>query len=156
MRVFCIGIAIWVTLIGDAWHVAAATGKVVKVLPEYLDEKGQNSLSPSLYERDAYQAYLRQHPQKRSGYCFFIHWKTKGGVWEPLKLRVEMRGIAQGNLPRQLVLEQPLEKRVGSSSHWTQVTLAGERYKEFGEVTAWRVTLWEGDQMIGEQKSFLW
>jgi len=25
-----------------------------------------------------------------------------------------------------------------------------------GEVTAWRVTLWEDTQLLGEQRSFLW
>jgi hypothetical protein len=32
----------------------------------------------------------------------------------------------------------------------------GDAYKQFGEVTAWRVSLWSGDQLLGEQKSFLW
>ena len=41
-------------------------------------------------------------------------------------------------------------------SHWTQLDLLGEEYKEFGVVTAWRVSLWEGSRLLGEQKSFLW
>src|SRR5207249_4815919 len=45
----------------------AAAGRVVKVLPQFLDLKGRNTLSPSLYERDAYQAVLRRHPEQRSG-----------------------------------------------------------------------------------------
>ena len=45
----------------------AASGKIIKVLPFFLDLKGRHSLHPSLYERDAYQAYLRQHPELRSG-----------------------------------------------------------------------------------------
>ena len=35
---------------------AAATGSVIKVLPQFLDLKGRTALSPSLYDRDAYQA----------------------------------------------------------------------------------------------------
>ena len=38
---------------------AAATGEVVKVLPFLLDTHGQIAKSPSLFDRDAYQAYLR-------------------------------------------------------------------------------------------------
>jgi len=34
--------------------------------------------------------------------------------------------------------------------------LDGADFKRIGEVTAWRATLWDGDKMIGEQKSFLW
>ena len=41
-------------------------------------------------------------------------------------------------------------------SHWTGLALKGDEYEQFGEVTAWRVTLWEGTQLLGEQKSFLW
>jgi len=133
----------------------AATGRVIKVLPQFLDLKGRNSLSPSLYERDAYQALLQAHPEKRSAFRFYVQWKTKGAVWDPLKIRVEMRGTAQGNLPTQLVLEQPAHPG-GWFSHWTALTLSSDQYKTLGEVTAWRVTLWEGRQMLSEQKSFLW
>jgi hypothetical protein len=134
----------------------AATGRVVKVLPEYLDLQGRNSISPSLYERDAYQALLRLHPERRSALRFYVHWKLKGPAWEPLKVRVELRGGAQGRLPTTVVLEEPIRTTRGWSGHWTGVTLKGEEYKKFGEVTAWRVTLWEGAQQLGEQHSFLW
>ena len=134
----------------------AATGRVIKVLPEFLDLQGRNSLTPSLYERDAYQVKLRDHPKERSGMCFYVNWKTKGAVWEPLVVRLEVRGTAQGKLPENLVLEQLVENRGGWFSHWTEITLKGEAYKKMGSVTAWRVTLWEGRQLLGEQKSFLW
>jgi hypothetical protein len=39
---------------------------------------------------------------------------------------------------------------------WTSPVLNGTAYKNFGAIAAWRVTLWSGDQMLGEQKSFLW
>ena len=39
----------------------AMTGHIVKVLPLFLDLNGQDALSPSLYDRDAYQVYLRAH-----------------------------------------------------------------------------------------------
>ena len=41
-------------------------------------------------------------------------------------------------------------------NRWTAVSLTGEEYKKFGELRAWRATLWEGEKMLGEQKSFLW
>jgi hypothetical protein len=132
-----------------------ATGRVIKVLPHFLDLKGRAALSPSLYDRDAYQATLRDHPEKRSGIRFDMQWKTKGTVWSDLKLRVELRGVAQGDAPKQMILEQDLQSG-GWFSHWTSMTLSGEEYKTIGEVTAWRVTLWEGSDMLGEQKSFLW
>jgi hypothetical protein len=134
----------------------AGNNSLVKVLPEFLDLKGRNSLSPSLYERDVYQVTLREHPERRSGVRFYIQWKSKKPVWEPLLARVELRGIAAGNLPRQLVLEEPMPNPGGALTHWTAITLSGDDYKKFGAVTAWRVTLWEGSSLIGKEQSFLW
>jgi hypothetical protein len=133
----------------------AATGRVIKVLPHFLDLKGRHALSPSLYARDAYQAQLRQHPEQRSGVRFDIQWKTRGAAFSPLKLRVELRGTAKGDLPGRAVLESEVQPG-GWFSHWRSLPLTGEDYQKLGEVTAWRVTLWEGDQLLGEQKSFMW
>ena len=36
------------------------------------------------------------------------------------------------------------------------IPLLGEEYKNFGRMTAWRVTLWEGAHLLGMQQSFLW
>lgn len=150
---------LWLTVsctLGFAGGAHAATGRIIKVLPEFLDLKGRNSLSPSLYERDVYQALLRQHAERRSALRFYIQWKTKGPVWQPLTVKVEMRGIVEGNLPKQLALEERVENPGGPLSHWTTVTLSREDYKEIGSVTAWRVTFWEGKTLLGMQQSFLW
>ena len=134
----------------------AATGKVIKVLPQFLDTKGRTSLTPSLYDRDAYQAVLRVHPERRSGMRFFIQWKAKGQVASGLRLRLELRGGVQGELPRGLVLEDKLPPKTGWFSHWADLTINEETYKELGGVTSWRVTLWDGEKMLGEQRSYLW
>jgi hypothetical protein len=142
------------------WLVAAlsapaATGRVIKVLPQFLDQKGQASHSPSLYERDAYQAFLRQHTNQISAVTFHVQWKAKGKPAGPVKLRVEMRGILRHDAPEELVLEKPVEPG-GWFSHWAAITLSREEYRKLGQVTAWRVTLWDGTQLLGEQRSFLW
>jgi hypothetical protein len=153
MRVtLCAVLLVGLFLAPGSW---AATGRVIKVLPHFIDDKGRISLSPSLFERDAYQARLRAHPEQRDGLRYSVQYKTRKGSFEPLKVRVELRGAAEGNLPK----SQLLEKRVESSgwfSRWVHLDLVGEEFKEFGEVTAWRVTLWEGEQLLGEQRSFLW
>ena len=149
---------IWVALVGwlaVAWSGQAAAGRVIKVLPQFLDLKGRNSLSPGLYERDVYQAMLREHTNLCSGMRFSVQWKSRGQPTAPLKLRVELRGVAHGDFPKQLVLEKPVEPG-GWFSHWAEVPFLGEEYRSFGRVTAWRVTLWEGARLLGEQQSFLW
>jgi hypothetical protein len=133
----------------------AATGRVIKVLPQFLDLQGRHTLSPSLYDRDAYQVVLRDHPEKRSGIRFAVQWKIHGEKTAQIKLRVELRGTAEGDLPSKMVLETALQ-RGGWFSHWTSLPVTGNNYTKIGEVTAWRVTLWEGDRLLSEQKSFLW
>ncbi len=144
-------------LLAATLPAGAATGRVVKVLPHYLDLKGRHSLSPSLYDRDAYQAQLRQHPEQRSGLRFDVLWRGRAPGGTKLKIRAELRGTAKGNLPSQKTLEAEVEVgKSGASTRWAKLMLTEDEYKKLGEVTAWRVTLWNGDQFVAEQKSFLW
>ena len=130
----------------------AASAKIIKVLPQFLDLEGRHSISPSLYDRDAYQAKLRREPKERSALRFAVQWRAKQTV--PLKLRVEMRG-GKGSEATHATLESSSAHLAGFSK-WTQLTLSGEDYKKFGELVAWRATLWEGDKLLSEKKSFLW
>jgi hypothetical protein len=133
----------------------AATGRINKVLPHFLDASNKVALSPSLFERDAYQNHLRLNPEKRAGLRFSVQWKCGKTVWAPVKIRLELRGTAEGNLPKQLSLEKTVQPG-GWFGKWTHLDLTGQEYKAFGEVTAWRATLWEGEELLHEQKSFLW
>jgi len=143
-----------VFVLATSFSSLAATGRVLKVLPHFLDLKGRHSLSPSLFDRDAYQAKLRQNPDQCSALRFDILWRARSAKNPKLKLRAELRGTAQGQLPRETTLEGEVEPR--NSSKWSALKLESQAYKDFGEVTAWRVTLWDGEQLVGEQKSFLW
>ena len=143
-----------ILLVAGSVSAIAATGSIAKVLPQLLDSNGRHSLSPSLFDRDAYQAQLRQHPEKCFGVRFDVLWRGRSATNETAVLKLELRGTAKGNLPSQHTLEKPV--RITGTGHWAEFKLDGENYKTFGEVTAWRVSLWSGDQLLGEQKSFLW
>ena len=136
-------------------HAAdAVTGRVVKVLPFLLDQQGQIAKSPSLFDRDAYQAFLRQHTNLVSGIRYDVLWSAKNAGAAKLKLRVELRGLGTSKLPKFKTLE--MEVKPGYFRQWAELPLTGEEFKQFGSVTAWRATLWDGDRQIAEQKSFLW
>ena len=132
----------------------AADAKIIKVLPHYLDLEGRHSLSPSLYERDAYQAVLRRSPDQRSALRFDVQWKAKASQAADLKLRLELR-TSKNFMMKPLVLDQAVQKRRWRSS-WSSVPISGSEFKEMGELLAWRMTLWNGSRMLAEQKSFLW
>jgi len=149
----------WPTLILSFWFAAAfatqstaAEGRIIKVLPHFLDRQGRHALSPSLYDRDAYQAVLRKNPARRSGLRFDVQWKAKFAGSNPLKLRIELRGTRPGEMQS---LEQTVHDK-GPFSRWSALTVQNEAYEELGDVVAWRATLWDGERMIAEQKSFLW
>ena len=144
-------------LLGSLSAASAAdvtTGRVVKVLPLLLDRKGHAALSPSLFDRDAYQAYLRQHTNEISAIRFDILWSVAPAAPTELKLRLELHGTGPDGLPRATTLEAGITPHF--FRHWTSLTLGGDDLKNFGNVTAWRVTFWSGDQQIAQQNSFLW
>ena len=141
-------------LFATAHAAEAITGRVVKVLPLLLDLQGRTALSPSLFDRDAYQAQLREHTNQVSAIRYDVQWSAKNAGENKLKIRVELRGVGTANLPKLKTLET--EAAPGFFSHWTSLTLAGDEFKSFGAVTAWRTTLWAGDRLLGEEKSFLW
>jgi hypothetical protein len=84
-----------------------------------------------------------------------VQWKTKGAPAGPIKLRVEARGMIHGKTPEELALEKTVEPG-GWFNHWTGITLSTNEFRKLGAPTAWRVTIWENDQLLGEQRSFLW
>ncbi len=133
---------------------AAKAGKVVKVLPLWLDQQGRIATSPSLFDRDAYQAYLREHTNEVSALRFDVSWSADKNGTEKLTLRAELRGVGEAGIPRLKNLET--EVAPGRFGRWTSLTLGGEDFKQFGAVVAWRVTLWNGSHLLGSQQSFLW
>ena len=130
------------------------TGRVVKVLPMYLDTNSEVAPSPSLFDRDAYQARLHRHPDEITGIRFDVLWKAHYARGAKLSLRLELRGIGAEGMPTQLDLAGAVTPQF--FHHWTSLTLNGAAYKQFGELAAWRATLWDGNRLLGEQESFLW
>ncbi|MGO8764558.1 MAG: hypothetical protein ACLQSR_05395 [Limisphaerales bacterium] len=137
-----------------AFASETVSGRVIKVLPLFLDTNGVDAISPSLFDRDAYQAELRKHPEQVSAMRFDVWWSANDATNQLLKLRAELRGVAPDAHPRLTTLETNLLPK--TFRHWTSLQFGGADYKDFGTVVAWRVTLWDGDKLLGEQKSFLW
>ena len=150
MRWLCI---VFLVLFAASPAVTAAEPKIIKVLPHLLDHQGRNALAPSLYERDAYQVFLRENPDNVSALRFDIQWKApkKSGPYTiKLEVRAEKTGLVT---PR--VFETKAERK-GWLSTWSPLLLDKKTYSEIGTVIAWRATLWDGDKQVAEQESFLW
>jgi len=160
---FCLTI-LFLACAAAAASASDASGKIVKVLPLYLDLKGHDAVSPSLFDRDAYQAELREQQTNISAIRFDVLWKASGlsrqssasadGKNSTLKLRAELRGVGTNGFPRQAVLEMDVTPHL--FRHWTSLTLRGEDFKNLGSLVAWKMSLVQGDKLLAEQKSFLW
>ena len=138
----------WLLVAPAVW---AGEGRVVKALPQFLDKRGRHALSPSLYERDAYQFSLRRNPSQIAALRLAVQWKAKDVDWSRLKLRAEMRGLAGDSL-HTVTLEEPAKKS-GHFSSWSEFKIEGGDYAAFGGLVAWRVSLWEGDRLLGRVRS---
>lgn len=141
----------------------AADAKVRKVLPSLVDLEGRASLHPSLYERDAYQAYLRKNPELVGGMRFDVHWSAPVAKSQPLELRLELRGatLRTNNAPPGVTQTNAVTltnavtpARFGA--RWTRVTLSPETLRQVGDVTAWKATLLRDGTELASTQSFLW
>jgi hypothetical protein len=141
-------------LLASLGPAIGGTGQVVKVLPHYLDARGRHTLDASLYERDAYQAFLRDHPEEIHGVRFDVQWKARNVDQTNVTLRVELRGAREDRIERR-VLERPVRRDRWFAS-WSALELTGEEFDQLGTLLAWRASLWEGDRMLASQESFLW
>lgn len=135
-------------------RIEAATAKILKVLPHFLDREGRIALAPSLFERDAYQAILRSDRSLCSGLRFDVQWKAKTTRATDLRLRLELVTTTAPR-DRPIVLEQPI-KGGRWGSHWARLKLEQTAFRQAGEMIAWRASVWDGAQLVAEQKSFLW
>lgn len=130
--------------------------RIVKVLPQYLDEQGRNSKTPTLLERDVYQAQLRRMPERCSGLQFAVHWYP-GGIRHPLTLRVELIGLSGSNQPVSLTIERTVRPgRFAALGCWDYVNVSSEEFQSLGTLTAWRVSLYSDRQLLAQEQSFLW
>ena len=134
---------------------SASEPRIIKVLPHLLDAQGRHSLSPSLYERDAYQAILRKNPALVSGVRYDVRWKGSLPDKRPLHLRLYLRTFRR-DAPGPIILEQELKPGWFPGSHWAGISLTGTEFQATGEVQAWRAVLLDGETEVAHQESFLW
>jgi hypothetical protein len=133
---------------------AGEIGRVHKVISLLADSQGRVATSPSLFDRDAYQAYLREHPAEVAAQRYEVLWHAENLSGNKYILRLELRGVTSDGRPKLKTLETPVTP--GLLRKWKRFELGGDEFKQFGNVVAWRVSLLNGSSRLSEQKSFLW
>jgi hypothetical protein len=132
---------------------AAESVRVIKVLHLLIDAQGRNALAPSLFERDAYQVHLREHPELIASSRFDIQYKARRHDG-PVRLRLEIRGSKTGLGNARVFETEALPDRWGSS--WAHINLDKPASDAIGTIVAWRATLLRDGVEIAQQQSFLW
>jgi hypothetical protein len=154
-QIFLLLLVSWVMARTAPAAEPAVSGRVLKVLPLLLNLQGHDALSPSLFERDAYQNYLRQHTNEISTVRYDVLWKASGAAATNLTVRLELRAVATDGRPVLKNLETNAPP-TGYFGRWISFNLAGNDYRNLGTVVAWRATVRSGDRLLGAQQSFLW
>ena len=116
-------------LVAAAPGADAVPGRLIKVLPFFLDPLGRIATTPSLFDRDAYQARLRAQTNLISGMRFDVLWTAAKAPDAQIKIALELRGIGTNSVPRLETLATNVVP--GSHRQWTYLPLAGADYEEF-------------------------
>lgn len=149
-RIFAAGFL----MVACAWPADGATAKILKTLPHFLDSAGRHTLHPSLFERDAYQAELKAHPERTSGIRFDVQWKAREVKAKTLRMKLEVR--AANTPPRGVEVFESDTRAPAFFSRWTSIAISSQEFNRIGPLIAWRITLWDGPDLLAEQRSFLW
>ncbi|HTG45512.1 MAG TPA: hypothetical protein VK633_13380, partial [Verrucomicrobiae bacterium] len=125
------------------WLLSCSLGfagetRIIKVLPQLLDLHGRNAINPSLFDRDAYQLYLRQNPTNISALRFEVQYKAKT-IEGSLLLRLELRG-SKTELGKRHIFETQVKPSRWFAS-WGRIQLDQSTSEMLGSLVGWRATL---------------
>ena len=146
-------IALFAGLTAQANEKAPVT--ITKTLRHWLDLEGRHTTSPSLLDRDAYQAHLRDHPEEVSTLRFDLQLRFRTRDRSGYRIQVEIRH-GSGSLIEIFSTETALKPRGKRRSFWNQIPISKKDYQALGDIIAWRVTVWEGPTPVARDESFLW
>jgi hypothetical protein len=112
------------------------------------------SADPSIpFERDyhLYGAVTNAQRQARQGNYYAVMWKVTDRT-QPVKVRLEYRQQGTGLA----VKTKETDVSALDKSNVTRFAVIGDEFANNGPVTAWRVSLVRGKQVLAESKSYLW
>ncbi len=146
-------ISLW--LVGSSISAAEPVVEIKKTLRHLLDSDGRHTKSPSLLDRDAYQAHLKENPAEVNGLRFDLQIRYASRTPAPVTIRVEIRH-GKGTDILNATFETPFEPKKRRRSQWGKLLIEKKDFRDLGEIIAWRVSLMDGDETLATDESFLW
>jgi hypothetical protein len=98
-----------------------------------------------------YGAVTKEQIEEKKGQYFVITWVNKGPA-KNVEARLEYRQSKTKDIVRTLSLRYP----AADGANRSQFSVLGKAFQEGGEIQSWRFTLWSGDELLAESKSFIW
>jgi hypothetical protein len=154
--VACAALGLMMVACSSPSNVADTGGKIWKVKYYYLGSIATPipSADASIpFERDyhLYGAITNKQREARTGTYYSVMWKVTDRS-QPVKVRLEYRQQATGLAVKTKEMDVPAVEK----SNVTRFAVIGDEFQTNGPVTAWRVSLVRGKQVIAESKSYLW
>jgi hypothetical protein len=129
--------------------------QILKVLPHWLDQQGRHTLSPSLFERDAYQQHLSLHRDEVSTMRFDVNWRLATRDLTGCTLHLEAR-VGRDDAIETIEHEVPLQLPSLRRQGWTGIQIPEGSWDPESNLMAWRVTLRQESTILATRTSFLW
>jgi len=90
--------------------------------------------------------------QMRQGHYYVISWSSKRAQPGNYIARFEYRQRDSKEQVKRLEIPHNNVKGTVRSTF----AVLGEAYKKYGEVISWRFTIWDGDELVAQETSFIW
>ncbi|MFC0018681.1 hypothetical protein [Roseibacillus persicicus] len=102
-------------------------------------------------QKRLYGAVEQEDREKRKGQYYSVRWRANpvGGL---VQIRFQYRQAATASKVLAVTQTVPADEGTGV----VEFSVAGDSYRKGGRVLAWRMTLSQGGNLLGEEKSFLW
>lgn len=115
-----------------------------------VNSKGNKALE---YEQKYWMfgAVTKEQQEEKKGQYFVISWVNKGAA-QNIEARFEYRQINTRDVVRKLSVFHT----GADGANRSQFSVVGKAFKDGGEVASYRITLWSGDELLAESKSFIW
>jgi len=95
-------------------------------------------------------AVTQEERELRLGNYYHVRWRKLSGE-EPVKIVFEYRQAKSGAKVFRKEKVSPAKSRGDR-----KMLVIGNEYLKGGRVTAWRVTIYDGDQLAAQKQSYLW
>jgi len=97
-----------------------------------------------------YGAVTKRERELRKGHFYAVRWNNLSGT-RPVKIVFEYRQLSTGATVKRKSKTLP-----ASVEGRAEFRITGDDYYENGRVLAWRMTLFDGTEVVSRKQSFLW